>query len=61
MNMATSIFFDRYDTSKLEEALTLLTKVYEFNYDSSRKEKLLATVINKLEYVLDQYSYREEK
>ena len=59
--MTTNMFFDRYDTSKLEEALTLLTQVYEFNYDSSRKEKLLATVINKLEYVLDQYSCREGK
>jgi hypothetical protein len=59
--MATNMFFDRYDTSKLEDALVLLNQVYEYNYDSSRKEKLLATVINKLEYVLDQYSCREDR
>lgn len=57
--MRGDLFFDEYDTKKLKKALVLLNEVYEFNYDSSRKEKLLDTVIRKLDYVLDQYGYKE--
>lgn len=57
--MRGDMFFDAYDTIKLKEALDRLKKVYDFNYDSSRKEKLLDTIIRKLEYLLDQYGDKE--
>ena len=57
--MRGDLFFDEYDTKKLEKARVLLSQVYDFNYDSSRKSRLLDTVIRKLEYVLEQYGDKE--
>lgn len=51
--------FDRYDTQKLEEARKILNKVYEYNYDHSRKETLLLTVINKLDRLIADFGERE--
>lgn len=51
--------FDEYDTKKLEKARSLLSQVYDFNYDSSPKEKRLNTIICKLEYLLAHYGDKE--
>ena len=50
-----SINFDEYDTRKLKSTLKTLAEVYDYNYDSSRKVKLLETVINKLENLINNY------
>lgn len=51
--------FDAYDTQKLQEALRLIKDVYEFNFDSSRKEKLLGTVLCKLAVVIEEHGDKE--
>jgi len=50
-----NIQFDRYDTQKLEEVRATLQKVYDYNYDSSRKVKLLETIISKLDKLIADY------
>lgn len=49
------INFDRYDTQKLEEVNRILHAVYNYNYDSSRKVKLLGTIIDKLEKLIAEH------
>lgn len=51
--------FDEYDTKKLQEALRLIKAVYEYNFDSSRKSKLLGTVLCKLAVVIDEHGDKE--
>lgn len=51
--------FDEYDTKKLQEALRLIKGVYEYNFDSSRKCKLLGTVLCKLAVVLEEHGDKE--
>lgn len=53
------ITFGEYDTKQLKEAKSILCKVFEFNYDSSRKEKLLSTVINKLDAIIEEYGEKD--
>lgn len=50
-----NINFDRYDTQKLEEVNGILHAVYDYNYDSSRKVKLLGTIIDKLEKLIAEH------
>lgn len=47
--------FDLYDTKRLKEAHQLLVDVYNYNYDSSRKCKLLATIIRKVERLIEKH------
>ena len=54
------LFFDAYDAKKLVEALNILRRVYDANYDSSRKVKLLRTVINKLIQLLGECCLKED-
>lgn len=51
--------FGEYDTKKLQEALHIITQVYEYNYDSSRKEQLLGTVLRKLTAVIEEHGDKE--
>lgn len=51
--------FDEYDTKKLQEALRIIKAVYEYNFDSSRKSKLLGTVLCKLAVVIDEHGDKE--
>lgn len=51
--------FDAYDTQKLQEALRIIKAVYEYNFDSSRKSKLLGTVLCKLAVVIDEHGDKE--
>lgn len=54
------LFFDAYDAEKLVEALNILRRVYDYNYDSSRKVKLLGTVINKLMQLIGECCMKED-
>lgn len=51
--------FDAYDTKKLQEALRIIRSVYEYNFDSSRKCKLLGTVLWKLAVIIDEHGDKE--
>lgn len=51
----TDVCFDIYDTKKLKEAKLNLEAVYNYNYDNSRKCKLLDTIIRKLEILIEQH------
>ena len=45
---------DRYDALKLQNAMQLITEVYEYNYlPSSSLTKKTETVLSKLEHILD--------
>lgn len=51
--------YGKYDTDLLKKAREILQNVYEANYDSSRKTKLLGTVINKLDRILEEFGERK--
>lgn len=54
------MFFDTYDTEKLLEALNILRRVRDYNYDSTRKSRRLETIINKLFLLMGEHCYRED-
>ena len=54
------LYFDGYDASKLVEALDILRRVYDFNYDSTRKSRLLETIIDKLYRLICSHCYKED-
>lgn len=51
--------YGKYDTDLLKKAREILQNVYAVNYDSSRKTKLLGTVINKLDHILEEFGERK--
>ena len=55
----TDIAFDLYDTQKLKQAHEQLTTIYNYNYDNSRKCRLLETIINKLERLIEEHGHTE--
>jgi hypothetical protein len=54
------LHFDSYDAGKLIEALNILRRVYDFNYDSSRKVRLLETVMDKLHKLICDHCCEED-
>lgn len=54
------VSFGKYDTELLENAREKLFNVYNANYmPSDRKVRLLETIINKLDRLLEEYHERE--
>lgn len=51
--------YGKYDTDLLKRAREILQNVYAVNYDSCRKTKLLGTVINKLDRILEEFGERK--
>lgn len=51
--------YGKYDTNLLKKAREILNNVYTLNFDSSRKTKLLGTVINKLDRILEEFGERK--
>lgn len=51
--------YGKYDTNLLKRAREILNNVYAVNYDGGRKTKLLGTVINKLDRILEEFGERK--
>lgn len=51
--------YGKYDTNLLKRAREILQNVYAVNYDGGRKTKLLRTVINKLDRILEEFGERK--
>lgn len=51
--------YGKYDTDLLKRAREILQNVYAVNYDGGRKTKLLGTVINKLDRILEEFGERK--
>lgn len=51
--------YGKYDTDLLKKAREILQNIYAVNYDSSRKTKLLGTVVNKLDRILEEFGERK--
>ncbi len=49
------LHYGKYDTELLKKAREILQNVHGANYDASRKTKLLETVINKLDRILEEF------
>ena len=54
----TSDVYDLWDTGKLMEARQTMLHVLETNYGATRKVRLLATVIRKLDVVINDHGTR---
>ena len=52
--------FDEFDTKKLKNIVIELQCIYAYNYDNSRKSKLLCTIINKLHKLINECGYRRQ-
>ena len=50
---------DEYDANKLKQARKLLVEVYEFNFASHPFAFRLATIISKLDKLIDQFTEHE--
>ena len=53
------LHYGKYDTDQLKKAREILNNVYMVNFDSGRKTKLLETVINKLDRILEEFGERK--
>ena len=51
--------YGKYDSDLLKRAREILQNVYTVNYDSSRKTKLLGTIVNKLDRILEEFGERK--
>ena len=51
--------YGKYDTDLLKRAREILQTLYAVNYDGGRKTKLLGTVINKLDRILEEFGERK--
>ena len=52
---------DNYDTIKLKDARDTISRIYDYNF-KSRKDPLsakLATVLNKIDHILEEYGEKE--
>ena len=51
--------YGKYDTDLLKRAREILQNVYAVNYDCGRKTKVLGTVVNKLDRILEEFGERK--